>query len=84
MGNYKFNIVCNPFAGVTYLSSRVDGMSCDVEIPYNGFGDYQPFEMNGKFFEISFSYDSELIANVLDLESSTLCPNRIKITDKML
>lgn len=84
MQTNKFNLVCNPFAGVAYLSSRVEGVSCDIDIPYNGLGEYQTFEMNGKFFEICFSYDSELVATILDLESSIFCPVRIKITDKLL
>lgn len=67
----KFNVLINPFTQKALVSARVDKVSCEVIVNYtaedNWVRDFnQAFEMNGRTFVLSLSYEDELYVDVYD------------------
>lgn len=65
----KFNVLINPFTQKALVSARVNRVSCEVIIDYiiqdNWMLDFNhSFEMNGRIFVLSLSYEDELHVGV--------------------
>ena len=61
----KFNVVINPFSHKILVSARVNKMSCEEVLQWNGDNDWwHSFEMNGSVFDFNLSYDEELSVTV--------------------
>lgn len=61
----KFNVVINPFSNKILVSARVNKMSCEEILLWNGEGDWwHSFEMNGSVFDFNLSYDEELSVTI--------------------
>lgn len=65
----KFNVLINPFTQKILVSARVNKVSCEVIVNYtiedNWMTDFnQTFEMNGRPFVLSLSYEDELYVGV--------------------
>ena len=61
----KFNVVINPFTHRILVSARINKMSCEEVLQWNGDGDWwHSFEMNGSVFDFNLSYDEELSVTI--------------------
>lgn len=57
----KFNVLVNPFTHKILVSARVNKMSCEQVLDWNGDNDWwHSFEMNGSVFDFNICYDMEL------------------------
>jgi hypothetical protein len=69
----KFNVVINPFSQKILVSARVNKMSCDEVLDWNGESDsWYTFEMNGNQFMIHLLYEDELFVEVYDDNGDTI------------
>lgn len=85
----KFNVVINPFAGRILVSARVNKMSCEEVLEWNGDNDWwHSFEMNGSIFDFHLLYEDELSISVYpaseggQINYPESCKVVFKLTDK--